>query len=52
MKSFIALIILKAQVASYDYVFVIAATLVFIGSITALWIKVKGERTDVHVMVE
>ncbi len=51
-KEFISLIILKAQVDAYDRVFVIASVLVLIGAISALWIKVKKERTDVHIMVE
>jgi MFS family permease len=51
-QTFVGLIILKAQVASYAYVFLIASILVFIGSITAFWIRVDEERTDVHIMVE
>ncbi len=51
-KQFIALIILKAQVMAYDHVFWVAALLTIIGSITALWIRVKRERTDVHIMVD
>lgn len=51
-KQFIALIIMKAEVAAYDHVFLIAAWVMIIGSITALWIKVAHERTDVEVMVE
>jgi hypothetical protein len=51
-KTFIGLIILKAQVAAYAHVFLIASVLVFIGAVTALWINVDKERVDVHVMVE
>ena len=51
-KQFIALIILKAQVAAYDYVFLVSSLVVLGGAITALWIKVKNERTDVEVMIE
>jgi EmrB/QacA subfamily drug resistance transporter len=51
-KTFIGLIILKAQVASYAYVFLVASAIVFVGAITAFWIKVDKERTDVHIMVE
>lgn len=51
-KQFIALIILKAQVSSYAYVFLVASILVLIGAVTALWIKVEKERTDVEVFVE
>ncbi len=51
-KKFIGLIILKAQVMAYDYVFWIAALVTIIGSVTALWIHVKNERTDLKVMAE
>lgn len=51
-KQFVALIILKAQVAGYDRVFVVAALVVLVGAITSFWIKVKRERTDVEVIVE
>jgi hypothetical protein len=51
-KTFIGLIILKAQVSAYAYVFLIASIIVFIGAITAFWIKVDNERTDVEVMIE
>jgi len=51
-QTFIGLIILKAQVSSYAYVFLVASVLVFIGAVTAFWIKVDEERTDVHIMVE
>ncbi len=51
-QKFIGLIILKAQVDAYGYVFLVASALIFIGAISAFWIKVKEERTDVHIMVE
>jgi DHA2 family multidrug resistance protein len=51
-KAFIALIILKAQIAAYNTVFFWASVLVLIGAVAALWIRVSRERTDVHVMVE
>jgi uncharacterized membrane protein len=51
-KTFIGLIILKAQVAAYAHVFLVASILVLFGAITAFWIKVDKERTDMHVMVE
>lgn len=51
-QTFIQLIILKSQVQAYDFVFIVAAVLIFIGAVTALWIRVSHERTDVHVMVE
>jgi EmrB/QacA subfamily drug resistance transporter len=51
-QKFIGLIILKAQVSAYAYVFLSAAALVFVGVITSFWINVGKERTDVHIMVE
>ena len=51
-KKFIGLIILKAQVDAYGYVFLVASALVLIGAVGALWIKVKEERTDVEIMIE
>jgi EmrB/QacA subfamily drug resistance transporter len=51
-QKFIALIILKAQVAAYAEVFVISAAVVFIGVITAFWINVGKGSDNVHVHVE
>lgn len=51
-QTFLGLIILKAQVDAYKVVFLIAAALLLVGAIAALWIKVKEERTDVEVFVE
>jgi DHA2 family multidrug resistance protein len=51
-QKFIALIILKAQVSAYAYVFVTAAVVVFIGVITSFWINVDKDGANVHVMVE
>lgn len=51
-QKFIALIILKAQVMGYAQVFFWSGALVLVGAIGAWWIKVKKERTDVHIMVE
>ncbi len=51
-QKFIALITLKAQISSYTYVFLVAAAVVFIGSFTSLFIRVKREKTDVKVMIE
>jgi EmrB/QacA subfamily drug resistance transporter len=51
-QTFIALIILKAQVLAYDRVFQISALVLIAGAISALWIKVVNERTDVKVTVE
>lgn len=43
LSEYISLIILKAQVMAYDHVFIISATIAALGSLTAWWIKVKGE---------
>lgn len=51
MAEFIPLMILKAQILAYDRVFVIASSLLFLGAITAYWIKVRRE-SDVEVFVE
>ncbi len=51
-QKFIALIILKAQVSAYAYVFVTAAVLVFVGVITSFWINVQKGSDNVHVHVE
>jgi DHA2 family multidrug resistance protein len=51
-KTFIGLIILKAQVSAYAHVFLVASIIVTVGAITAFWINVDKERTDVEVMVE
>jgi len=51
-KTFIGLIILKAQVSSYAYVFLVASVIVFLGSMTAFWINVDKERDDVEIMIE
>ncbi|MBI3888868.1 DHA2 family efflux MFS transporter permease subunit [Candidatus Nomurabacteria bacterium] len=52
IKTFIGLIELKAQVSAYDYVFLTAALIVFFGSFTILFLKLKSERTDIKVHVE
>ncbi len=51
-QKFIGLIILKAQVSAYGTVFLVASAAIFLGAVTAYWIKVEHERTDVHIMVE
>ena len=51
-QKYIGLIILKAQVDAYDYVFVVAALIVFVGAFTILFLKLKNERTDIKVHVE
>ena len=49
---YIGLVELKAQVNAYDYVFLIASILVFLGSFIVLFMKIKNERTDIKVHVE
>lgn len=51
-QTFIGLIVLKAQVLAYDRVFQISALVLIAGAISALWIKVVNERTDIKVQVE
>ena len=52
VKTFIALITLKAQVTAYSYVFLLAGLLILIGSFAVLFMKIKNERTDIQVHVE
>ena len=52
IQKYVSLIILKAQIDAYDYVFLVAAAIIFIGSFTILFLKLKNERTDVKVQVE
>ncbi len=52
VQKYVGLIILKAQVDAYDYVFVVAAIIVFVGAFTILFLKLKNERTDIKVHVE
>ena len=49
---FVSLVELKAQINAYDYVFMMAAIIVFLGAFAALFLKVKNERTNVTVHVE
>lgn len=51
-QKYVGLIILKAQIDAYDYVFLIASIVVFLGSFTILFLKLEKERTDVKVHVE
>lgn len=45
-----SLVILKAQVAAYDYIFVVASCIALAGMVAAYWIKVKIVSTEkVHV---
>ncbi len=52
ISKYISLIILKAQVDAYDYVFLVAAVVIFIGSFSILFLKLKHERTDIKVHTE
>jgi len=51
-KQYTSLIILKAQINAYDYVFIISSLVVIIGSFAILWLKIKKENTNVKVHVE
>ena len=51
-QEFVGLIILKAQIAAYAHVFLLASGLLFIGAIAAFWIKVDKQGANIHVMVE
>jgi predicted MFS family arabinose efflux permease len=51
-QQFISLITVKAQIISYDTVFFTSFLIVFIGSFTALLIKVGKEANDVKVTLE
>ena len=51
IQTYIGLIILKAQISAYNFVFVMASALVLCGSVAILFLKVK-ERTGVKVHVE
>ncbi len=48
----IGLISLKAQIEAYDYVFLLAAILMFIGAVVSLWIKADKNVKHVEMMVE
>lgn len=52
IQKYISLIALKAQIDAYDYVFLVASIIVFLGSFTILFLKLKHERTDIKVHVE
>lgn len=52
VQKYISLVILKAQVDAYGYVFLIASAVVFIGAFTILTLKIKNERTDIKVQIE
>lgn len=52
IQKYISLVTLKAQIDAYDYVFIVAAIIVFFGSFTILFLKLKNERTNIKVQVE
>ena len=52
IQTYIGLIELKAQTDAYNYVFLVASIVVFIGAFTILFLKLKNERTDITVHVE
>jgi MFS family permease len=52
IQKYISLITLKAQVDAYDYVFLVSSIIVFVGSFTILFLKLKKERADLKVQAE
>jgi len=52
IQKYISLLTLKAQIDAYDYVFLVASIIVFLGSFTILFLKLKHERTDIKVHAE
>lgn len=52
IQKFVSLVELKAQVDAYDYVFWVSSIIIFLGSFTILFLKLKHERTDIKVHVE
>ncbi len=52
VHQFISLVELKAQIDAYDYVFLMASIIVFVGAFSILFMKIKNERTNVTVNVE
>jgi EmrB/QacA subfamily drug resistance transporter len=52
IQKYASLVIMKAQIDAYDYVFILASILVFVGAFAVLFMKIKNERTDVQVHVE
>lgn len=52
LQQYTALIILKAQINAYDYVFIISSIVVAVGSIAILTMKIKKENTSIKVHVE
>ncbi|MEI6553212.1 MAG: MFS transporter, partial [bacterium] len=52
IQKFVSLVELKAQIDAYDYVFIIASVIIFVGAFFTLFLKLKNERTDIKVHVE
>jgi len=52
VQKYITLVELKAQVDAYKYVFIVSAIIVFLGSFTILFLKLRHEDTKTHVHVE
>ncbi len=52
VQKYTTLVILRAQISAYDYVFILASILVFVGAFAVLFMKIEHERTDVTVHVE
>lgn len=51
-QKYVALIILKAQINAYNYVFIISSIIVAVGSFAILSLKLKNEKTNITVHVE
>ncbi len=52
IQTFISLVISKAQIDAYSYVFILSSILVIVGAFSILTLKVGRERTDLKVHVE
>lgn len=52
LKEVTSLIILRAQISSYDYVFVVASIVIIVGAFTVLFMKPIVEQKGTSVMVE
>ena len=52
IQKFVTLISLKAQIDAFNYVFLVASIIVFLGSFTILFLKLDKEKTNVVVHVE
>ncbi|MES2315714.1 MAG: MDR family MFS transporter [Patescibacteria group bacterium] len=52
IQKYSSLVIMKAQIDAYDYVFILSSILVFVGAFAVLFMKLKKENTDIQVHVE